>query len=140
MARAYKKTYLNGAMRNLAVMMDCGVRKYGYLIEEFYDKFLSSEVSRQFANGNNRNVHIARQLPQFFRNRRRRCLIVTASADIADFQQIVDINNVDILNLFQPCHLIAQLVNLELWGAIDKYLVFKPMLVIFIAEKGADVP
>ena len=54
MARAYTKTYLNGAMRNLAVMMDCGVRKYGYLIEEFYDKFLSSEVSRQFANGNPR--------------------------------------------------------------------------------------
>ncbi len=24
MARTYKKTYLNGAMRNLAVMMDCG--------------------------------------------------------------------------------------------------------------------
>ena len=24
MARAYKKTYLNGAMRNLAVMLDCG--------------------------------------------------------------------------------------------------------------------
>ena len=54
MARAYKKTYLNGAMRNLAVMMDCGVRKYGYSIEEFYDKFLASEVSRQFANGNPR--------------------------------------------------------------------------------------
>ena len=41
-------------MRNLAVMMDCGVRKYGYSIEEFYDKFLSSEVSRQFASGNPR--------------------------------------------------------------------------------------
>jgi len=41
-------------MRNLAVMMDCGVRKYGYSIEEFYDKFLTSEVSRQFANGNPR--------------------------------------------------------------------------------------
>ncbi len=54
MARAYKKTYLNGAMRNLAVMMDCGVRKYGYQIEEFYDKFISSEVSRQFAAGNPR--------------------------------------------------------------------------------------
>lgn len=51
MARAYKKTYLNGAMRNLAVMMDCGVRKYGYTIEEFYVKFLSSDVSRQFASG-----------------------------------------------------------------------------------------
>ena len=54
MARAYKKTYLGGAMRNLAVMMDCGVRKYGYMIEEFYDRFLSCEVSRQFANGNPR--------------------------------------------------------------------------------------
>ena len=54
MARAYKKTYLNGAMRNLAVMMDCGVRKYGYPIEDFYEKFLASEVSRQFAKGNPR--------------------------------------------------------------------------------------
>ena len=54
MARAYKKTYLNGAMRNLAVMLDCGVMKYGYSIDEFYDKFLSSEVSRQFAKGNPR--------------------------------------------------------------------------------------
>jgi len=54
MARAYKKTYLNGAMRNLAVMMDCGVRKYGYSIEEFYDKFLASDVSRQFSKGNPR--------------------------------------------------------------------------------------
>ena len=54
MARAYKKTYLNGAMRNLAVMMDCGVRKYGYTIGEFYQKFLSSCVSRQFSQGNPR--------------------------------------------------------------------------------------
>ena len=54
MARAYKKTYLNGAMRNLAVMMDCGVRKYGYSIEEFYENFLASDVSRQFAGGNPR--------------------------------------------------------------------------------------
>ena len=54
MARAYKKTYLNGAMRNLAVMMDCGVRKYGYSIEDFYQKFLASNVSRQFAAGNPR--------------------------------------------------------------------------------------
>ena len=54
MARAYKKTYLNGAMRNLAVMMDCGVRKYGFPIEEFYEKFLASDVSRQFAGGNPR--------------------------------------------------------------------------------------
>ena len=54
MARAYKKTYLNGAMRNLAVMLDCGVNKYGYSIQDFYDKFLSCDVSRQFANGNPR--------------------------------------------------------------------------------------
>lgn len=54
MARAYKKTYLNGAMHNLAVMMDCGVRKYGYPIQDFYEKFLSSEVAKQFANGNPR--------------------------------------------------------------------------------------
>ncbi len=54
MARAYKKTYLSGAMRNLAVMLDCGVRKYGYPIQDFYDKFLSCDVSRQFAKGNPR--------------------------------------------------------------------------------------
>lgn len=54
MARAYKKTYLNGAMRNLAVMLDCGVRKYGYPIEEFYEKFLACDVSHQFATGNPR--------------------------------------------------------------------------------------
>ena len=54
MARAYKKTYLSDAMRNLAVMMDCGVRKYGYTLEEFYDNFLSCDVSRQFAKGNPR--------------------------------------------------------------------------------------
>lgn len=54
MARAYKKTYLNGAMRNLAVMFDCGVKKYGFSIHDFYNKFLSCDVSRQFANGNPR--------------------------------------------------------------------------------------
>ena len=54
MARAYKKTYLGGAMRNLAVMLDCGVRKYGYTLEEFYDKFLACDVSRQFQKGNPR--------------------------------------------------------------------------------------
>lgn len=53
-SRAYKKTYLNGAMHNLAVMMDCGVRKYGYPIQDFYEKFLTSEVAKQFANGNPR--------------------------------------------------------------------------------------
>ena len=46
--------YLQDAMRNLAVMLDCGVRKYGYPIEEFYQKFLACNVSRQFAAGNPR--------------------------------------------------------------------------------------
>ena len=46
--------YLQDAMRNLAVMMDCGVRKYGYPIGEFYRRFLSCDVSRQFASGNPR--------------------------------------------------------------------------------------
>ena len=35
-------------------MLDCGVRKYGYSVDEFYDKFLSCYVSRQFAKGNPR--------------------------------------------------------------------------------------
>ena len=35
-------------------MMDCGVRKYGYPIEEFYQKFLACDVSRQFSAGNPR--------------------------------------------------------------------------------------
>ena len=54
MGRAYKKTYLDGAMRNLGIMLDCGVRKYGYTISEFYDRFLSCDVSRQFVKGNPR--------------------------------------------------------------------------------------
>ena len=54
MARAYKKTYLNGAMRNLAVMLDCGVNKYGFPLSVFYDYFLSCDVSKQFAKGNPR--------------------------------------------------------------------------------------
>ena len=54
MARAYKKTYLNGAMCNLAVMLDCGVNKYGFPLSVFYDYFLSCDVSKQFAQGNPR--------------------------------------------------------------------------------------
>lgn len=54
MARAYKKTYLKDAMRNLAVMFDCGVSKYGYPLDVFYELFLTSDVSRQFAHGNPR--------------------------------------------------------------------------------------
>ncbi len=46
--------YLEHAVRNLAVMMDSGVNKYGYSIDEFYNKFLLSDVSRQFAKGNPR--------------------------------------------------------------------------------------
>lgn len=54
MARAYNKTYLKGAMHNLAVMLDCGVRKYGYTINDFYNKFLESNVSKQISRGNPR--------------------------------------------------------------------------------------
>lgn len=54
MARAYKKTYLKDAMRNLAVMLDCGVNKYDFSLSDFYDKFLSCDVSKQFAQGNPR--------------------------------------------------------------------------------------
>ena len=39
MARAYKKTYLKDAMRNLAVMFDCGVNKYGYPLDVFMSCF-----------------------------------------------------------------------------------------------------
>ena len=35
-------------------MLDCGVNKYGYPLDVFYDLFLSSEVSSQFAQGNPR--------------------------------------------------------------------------------------
>ena len=48
--------YLNEAMRNLGVMMDCGVRKYGCAADDFFDMFLSCEVSRQFARGNPRFI------------------------------------------------------------------------------------
>lgn len=52
MNQAYLEDYLPGAMRNLAVMMDCGVNKYGLDIDAFYDMFLQSPVSQQFAQGN----------------------------------------------------------------------------------------
>lgn len=52
MKRAYHEDYLPGAMRNLAVMMDCGVNKYGFEIGLFYDMFLRSTVAKQFGKGN----------------------------------------------------------------------------------------
>lgn len=54
MSRAYKKTYLNAAMRNLGVMLDCGVNKYNVPLEKFYRYFLQSDVSKQFGKGNPR--------------------------------------------------------------------------------------
>jgi len=54
MSRAYNKHYLSHAMRNLGVMMDCGVNKYHIPLEEFYQQFLRSDVSRLFAQGNPR--------------------------------------------------------------------------------------
>lgn len=54
MSRAYNKQYLPHAMRNLGVMMDCGVNKYHIPLEVFYQQFLDSDVSRLFAQGNPR--------------------------------------------------------------------------------------
>lgn len=51
---AYDKVYLYPAMKNLAVMMDCGVSKYHLPLTVFYDYFLKSNVSKHFAKGNPR--------------------------------------------------------------------------------------
>lgn len=52
---AYDKTYLEDAMSNLAVMMDYGAMTYGDA-EMFFDRFLVSDISKQFAVGNPRYV------------------------------------------------------------------------------------
>lgn len=52
---AYDKTYLEDAMSNLAVMLDYGAMTYGDA-EMFFDRFLVSDISKQFAVGNPRYV------------------------------------------------------------------------------------
>ena len=50
---AYDKIYLDDAMSNLAVMLDYGSATYGDQ-ESFYNRFLVSDISKQFAMGNPR--------------------------------------------------------------------------------------
>lgn len=53
MMNAYDKIYLDDAMSNLAVMLDYGAVTYGDP-ETFFNRFLVSDISKQFAMGNPR--------------------------------------------------------------------------------------
>lgn len=55
MTNAYDKIYLDDAMLNLAVMLDYGAMTYGDA-EVFFDRFLVSDISKQFAAGNPRYI------------------------------------------------------------------------------------
>lgn len=48
---AYDKIYLEDAMHNLAVMLDYGAMKDGD-VEGFFERFIVSDISRQFGRGN----------------------------------------------------------------------------------------
>ena len=52
---AYDKTYLEDAMSNLAVMLEYGAMTYGDA-ERFFDRFLVSDISKQFGKGNPRYI------------------------------------------------------------------------------------
>jgi hypothetical protein len=52
---AYSKIYLEDAMANLAAMMDYGSSNYGGT-DAFYDRFLVSNISKQFGKGNPKYV------------------------------------------------------------------------------------
>ena len=52
---AYDKTYLEDAMSNLAVMLDYGSMTYGDP-EMFFDRFLVSDISKQFGSGSPRYI------------------------------------------------------------------------------------
>lgn len=117
MARAYKKTYLSSAMRNLAVMMDCGVRKYGYSIEEFYNKFLASDVSRQFASGN----------PRY--------LVGMSGAELADC--VVEVSGGTVLNENNGTYTVGP----EYWAgwALAYYQWLSCRSFTYMLEKGLDI-
>ena len=51
MIHAYDKAYLSCAQTCLAVMLDYAVNDLGWAIEEFWAKFLDSDLSRQFERG-----------------------------------------------------------------------------------------
>ena len=55
MMNAYDKIYLEDAMSNLAVMLDYGSMTYGDP-EQFFDRFLVSEISKQFGSGSPRYI------------------------------------------------------------------------------------
>jgi DNA-binding transcriptional regulator YiaG len=55
MMNAYDKIYLEDAMSNLAVMLDYGSMTYGDP-EQFFDRFLVSEISKQFGIGSPRYI------------------------------------------------------------------------------------
>ena len=52
---AYDKLYLEDAMANLAVMLDYGTMTYGDT-ETFFNRFLVSDISKQFGAGNPRYI------------------------------------------------------------------------------------
>lgn len=52
---AYDKIYLEDAMSNLAVMLDYGSMIYGD-VEMFFNRFLVSDISKQFGKGNPRYI------------------------------------------------------------------------------------
>lgn len=52
---AYDKAYLEDAMSNLAVMLDYGSMTYGNP-ELFFDRFLVSDISKQFGSGSPRYI------------------------------------------------------------------------------------
>ena len=55
MMNAYDKAYLEDAMSNLAVMLDYGSMAYGDP-ELFFDRFLVSDISKQFGSGSPRYI------------------------------------------------------------------------------------
>ena len=52
---AYSKIYLDDAMSNLAIMLDYAAMAYGDP-EVFFDRFLVSDISKQFGDGSPRYI------------------------------------------------------------------------------------
>jgi DNA-binding XRE family transcriptional regulator len=55
MMNAYSKIYLDDAMSNLAIMLDYAAMAYGDP-EVFFDRFLVSDISKQFGDGSPRYI------------------------------------------------------------------------------------
>ncbi len=54
--RAYDKTYLRCAMKNMGDMLDYAVNTLGYTLSDFYNLFLTSNLSALFASGDAKTV------------------------------------------------------------------------------------